>query len=574
MNEKYIFYDARPYNNVKEIINDAVRKYPTNTAFKIKKNKGKEVSYRTISYKEMGKELNYLGTALIKMGLKDERIAIIGKNRYEWGLSYISVLNGVGIAVPLDKALPEQEIILSLQRSKAKAIIFEEKLIETMKKIREEKLTDITTYICMDEIDDPSFIKMKDLLKDGKKEIEAGNKKYIDAKIDNDKMSAIVFTSGTTSLAKAVMLSHKNIASNVYALNSMVDFRSTDVNFVLLPLHHTFGSTGLILLLSKGACNVFCDGLRYIQDNLKEYKVSTFICVPLILEAMHKRIMAEVKKQKKEGLIKFAKVISKFLLIFHIDIRRKLFKEIIDNFGGNMRLVVSGAAKIEKQVAKDFNAFGIQTIQGYGLTETSPVISGENVDHIKYGSVGFPMCNLEVKISEPNEKGIGEIIAKGPSVMLGYYDNEEATNEVLKDGWFYTGDIGYIDKKGYIYITGRKKNVIVLKNGKNVYPEEIEVLINELPYIIESMVFGYPKDDDLIVTAKIVYNKDYINKLYPKMSKEDLEEMVWKDIKEINKSLVIYKHIKKIIVTDEEMIKTTTAKVKRYQEIEKTLKNQ
>ena len=573
MNEKYIFYDARPYNNVKEIINDAVRKYPTNTAFKIKKNKGKEVSYRTISYKEMGKELNYLGTALIKMGLKDERIAIIGKNRYEWGLSYISVLNGVGIAVPLDKSLPEQEIILSLQRSKAKAIIFEEKLIETMKKIREEKLTDITTYICMDEIDDPSFIKMKDLLKDGKKEIEAGNKKYIDAKIDNDKMSAIVFTSGTTSLAKAVMLSHKNIASNVYALNSMVDFRSTDVNFVLLPLHHTFGSTGLILLLSKGACNVFCDGLRYIQDNLKEYKVSTFICVPLILEAMHKRIMAEVKKQKKEGLIKFAKVISKFLLIFHIDIRRKLFKEIIDNFGGNMRLVVSGAAKIEKQVAKDFNAFGIQTIQGYGLTETSPVISGENVDHIKYGSVGFPMCNLEVKISEPNEKGIGEIIAKGPSVMLGYYDNEEATNEVLKDGWFYTGDIGYIDKKGYIYITGRKKNVIVLKNGKNVYPEEIEVLINELPYIIESMVFGYPKDDDLTVTAKIVYNKDYINKLYPKMSKEDLEEMVWKDIKEINKSLVIYKHIKKIIVTDEEMIKTTTAKVKRYQEIEKT-KNQ
>lgn len=571
MDSKHVFYQTKPYNNVKEIMNDAIRQYKNNVAFKIKIKKDDKTTYRNIKYKELGDEINYLGTALIKLGLKDERIAIIGKNRYEWGMSYISILNGVGIAVPLDKGLPDQEIISSLQRSKAKAIIFEEKNIDIMKKIREDKLTEISTYICMDDIEDPSFIKLKDLLKDGKKEIEKGNKKYINAKIDNDKMSAIIFTSGTTSLSKAVMLSHRNIASNVYGLNTMVDFRPTDVNFVLLPLHHTFGSTGLILLLNNGACNVFCDGLRYIQENLKEYKVTTFIGVPLILESIHKKIMAQVKKQKKEKLIKFAKIISNFLLFFHIDIRRKLFKEIISNLG-DMRLIVSGAAKIDKQVAKDFNAFGIQTIQGYGLTETSPVLSGENVDHIKYGSVGFPLCNVEIKVNEPNDKGIGEIIAKGPNVMLGYYDNEEATNEVLKDGWFYTGDLGYISKSGHVFITGRKKNVIVLKNGKNVYPEELEVLISKLPYVKENMVFGYPKDDDYIITAKIVYDKDYIDNNFPNISKEDLEKRIWEDIKTINSSLTNFKHIKKLIVTDEEMIKTTTAKVKRYQEIEKTLK--
>lgn len=569
---KNVFYESKEYNDVKEVINDAIEKFPNNNAFIVKIKEDKNVRYRNITYKEFGEDLKSLGTALIQLGLKNERIAIISKNRYEWGLSYISVLNGVGIAVPLDKGLSEQEIILSLQRSKAKAIIFDKDFLEIMEKIRKEKLTEVSTFICMDEIENNTFLKMSDLLLEGKKELENGNREYIDAKIDNEKMSIILFTSGTTSLAKAVMLSHKNIASNIYAMNAMVDFKSTDINFVLLPLHHTFGSTGLILLLNNGACNVFCDGLRHIQENMKEYGVSTFIGVPLILEAMHKKIMLQVEKEKKEKIIKFGKIISNTLLKLNIDIRRKIFKQIIDNLGGKIRLIVSGAAGIDKEVAKDFNAFGIQTIQGYGLTETSPVLCGENVDHIKLGSVGLPMCNDEIKIDSPNEKGIGEIIAKGPNIMLGYYDNEEATQEVLKDGWFYTGDLGYIDKKGYVYITGRKKNVIVLKNGKNVYPEELELLINKLPYVAESMVFGYPKEDDLIVTAKIVYNKEYVKNNYANMESKELEEMIWKNIKEINSNIPTYKHIKKIIVTDEEMIKTTTAKVKRYQEIEKTIK--
>ena len=433
--------------------------------------------------------------------------------------------------------------------------------------------TQLKEYICMDNVEENRFKKMNELLLLGKQEMLNGNNEYLNAEIDNNAISIVLFTSGTTSLAKAVMLSHKNIASNIYALTSAEKIYDTDVNIAFLPFHHTFGSTGLTFFLSCGAKNVFCDGLRHIAQNLKEYKVSVFVCVPLILEAMHKKIMQEIEKQGKTKKVKFAMKISNFLLKFGIDIRRKIFKDVLNNLGGNLRFVVSGAAAIDKNVAKDFNAFGILTVQGYGLTETSPVLCAENAKSIRYGSVGFPVCNVEVKIDNPNEKGIGEVIAKGPNVMAGYYENEEATNETLIDGWFHSGDLGYIDKDGYVFITGRKKNVIVLKNGKNVYPEELEVLINNLTYVEESMVFGMPKDDDLVLSAKIVYNKDYIKDTYPNITKEELEKIIWEDIKAINKTLTNYKHIKNIIITDEPMIKTTTAKIKRFQEIEAITKN-
>lgn len=567
-------YKNKEYNNIREVINDAIENFPDNNAFTIKYKNEKEVTYRYVTYKEFGEEINALGTALISLGLKNKRIAVIGKNRYEWALGYLSTLNGVGIVVPLDKGLPEQEIILSLQRSKADAVIFEESFADTMQKIRQEKQTEVTTFISMDSSTKYGFLSIDSLIKKGKKLLEKGNREYIDSEIDNDAMSIILFTSGTTSLAKAVMLSHRNIASNISAMNAMVDFRSTDVNIAFLPFHHTFGSTCLLMMLNSGVNNVFCDGLRHVQENLKEYKVSVFVCVPLILEAMHKKIMQTVKKQGKDKVVQTGKKISNSLLKVGIDVRRKLFKEIIDNLGGALRLVISGAAAINKQVAEDFNSFGITTIQGYGLTETSPVLCGENYKNIRYGSVGLPLYNIELKIDEPNESGIGEIIAKGPSVMLGYYNNKEETDKVLKDGWFHTGDLGYIDKDDYLFVTGRKKNVIVLKNGKNIYPEELEVLISKLPYVEECMAFGYPKDDDLIVSAKIVYNKDYVQENYKDISKEEFEKVVWEDIKEINNTLTNYKHIKKIIVTDEPMIKTTTAKIKRFEEIKKILNEQ
>ena len=559
-------YEMKEFKNIKEIIDNSAKLYSNNNAFIIKEKNGKKVNYKNITYKEFKEQINYLGTSLINLGLKGKRVAIIGKNRYEWALTYFAVLCGVGITVPLDKGLREEELISCLVRSKADCIVFEKEYLDIMKIAQKDKNVKVKKYICMDDIKEDGVDNLNNLLKKGKELLKKGNKEYIKAVIDEEKMATIIFTSGTTSASKAVMLSHKNIVSNIVDMSYVEYADSTDVNMAFLPFHHTFGSTGLLFFLSHGSTNVFCDGLRHIQSNLKEYKVTVFVCVPLLLETMYKKIMAQVEKEGKTKLIKFGVKISRFLLKFGIDIRRKLFKEIIDNLGGKLRFIVSGASAIDRKVAEGFNDFGILTVQGYGLTETSPVLAAENIKTIKYGSVGIPMLNVDIKIDNPNEEGIGEIIAKGPNVMLGYYENQEATNEVLKDGWFYTGDLGYIDKDGFIFITGRKKNVIVLKNGKNIFPEELEALITTLPYVEENMVFGKPKDDDLLLSVKVVYNEEYVKEKYPEMSEEDLKAMIWNDIKEINKKLPNYKHIKNLIVTNEPMIKTTTAKIKRFEE--------
>ena len=567
---KQKLYDAPRYRDLKEMIEDCVRKYKDKTAFIIKHKHDKKVEYKYITYQKMKDDIDALGTALIQLGLKDKRIAIIAKNRYEWCISYLATMNGVGIVVPLDKSLPDNEIGDSLRRSRADAVIFESKYLKVMENIKEKHNNDVKQYICMDKVSKQDMEDMEDVLEIGRKALKEGERNFLDATINAEEMRVILFTSGTTSLSKAVMLSHKNIVENIYALTCIVKVYDTDVSLAFLPLHHTFGATGFLFFLSNGAAAAFCDGIKYIQSNLKEYKISIFVCVPLLLEMMYKKINKEVERQGKTKILKLGRKISNFLLHLGIDIRRKLFKEVLDQLGGNLRLAVSGAAAIDKEVAKGFNEMGIEAIQGYGLTETAPVLTAENDEHIRFGSVGFPLLNVEVAIDNPNEKGIGEVKAKGPNVMLGYYEMPKETKEVLKDGWFYTGDLGYIDKDGYLFITGRKKNVIVLKNGKNIYPEELEVLINNLPYVVESMAFGYPKDDDLLLSAKIVYNEEYLKEILPEANEEEIKEYVWKDIKEkINKGMPNYKHIKKIIVTTEPMIKTTTQKVKRFEEIKK-----
>ena len=556
------YYETTHFQNLKELTNECTTKFKNNVAFMVKNKKGE---IKNITYVEFKKDIDGLGTELINMGLKGKRIAIIANNCYEWVVSYLAVMNGVGIVVPLDKGLPTEEIVMSLERSKADAVIYDEKHIENMKIVK-EKNQKIKHYISIGKVEDSNY-EFRKLITKGKESIKKGNKEYIDAEIADTEMGAIIFTSGTTSKSKAVMLSHRNIAENVYSLNCREKIYDTDVSLAFLPLHHTFGSTAMLFFLSNGAANAFCEGLRHIQKNMKEFKVSVFVGVPLLLEGMHKKIMQEVEKQGKTKLIKTMQKVTGGLNKIGIDIRRKVFKTIIDSLGGHVRFVVSGAAAIDKQVAKDFNSFGILTVQGYGLTETAPVLAAEDEKNIKYGSIGLPMENVEIKINNPNEEGIGELIAKGPNVMLGYYEDEEATNEVLKDGWFYTGDLGYKDKDGFIFITGRKKNVIVLKNGKNIYPEEIELQVNNLRYVAESMVFGTPKGDDLTLSAKIVYSTEYEE--FKTMSKEEIEQKIWEDIKALNQGFPNYKHIKKIIVTDEPMVKTTTQKIKRFEEIKK-----
>ena len=563
-----ILRQATKFENIKEIIYNSVKMYPNHVAFVTKKIKEKGIEYKNTTYKKMLDEINALGTALYKLGLKEKRIAICGRNRYEWAISHLSCLLGGMISVPLDKELQVEELEDSLVRSKADAIVFDEKYEEKINTIKENGKTQIKVFICMSKFKD--FINVPDLIEEGTEIIKSGNREYIDCEIDSHAMSILLFTSGTTSRSKAVMLSQYGIAVNVYDMQLVEDIRDTDVNIAFLPFHHIFGSTCMIVMLACGVKTVFTDGLRYIQKNLKEYKVTVFVGVPILVDKMYENIEKELAKQNKTKLIEFAKALSNVLLKLHIDIRRKLFKQVIDGLGGEMRFVISGGAPLDKRTEKGFNDLGIKMVQGYGLTETSPVIAAENFKQVKYGSVGIPLKDVQVEIVNKDDKGIGEIRVKGPNVMLGYYENEEATKEVLEDGWFYTGDLGYIDKKGFLFITGRQKDMIVLKNGKKVFPEELETLVNRIYEVEESFVFGMPEEDDsskIKVAIKVVYNKDKVKEKYGDISKDDLYKKIWAQIKEVNKTLPPYKYIKHMILTDKPLIKTTTQKIKRKEEI-------
>lgn len=562
------------FNNIKELIYNSAKIYENNIAFIVKHQEGKNKTYENITYKMLLEQINALGTKLYDMELKNKRIAILGRNRYEWALGHLTSLLGGIVSIPLDKDLQIDELENSLIRSKADAIYFDEKYIEKIEEIKSRNTTNLKQYICMSKMS--GYDDIHTLKEEGQKLLEKGNKEYISAKIDENAMNILLFTSGTTSKSKAVMLSQKNIASNVYAMQRVEDIRSTDSNLAFLPMHHIFGSTCLIMMLSCGVRNSFPDGLRYVSQNLKEYEVSVFVGVPLLVEAIYNRVVKEIEKQGKTKLIKNAIKISNFLLKFHIDIRRKLFKQIIDQLGGKMRFVISGGAPLDPKIQKGFIDLGIDMVQGYGLTETSPVIAAENMYKSKTGSIGVPMENVTVEIVNKDDNGIGELRAKGPNVMLGYYENEEETKNVLKDGWFYTGDLGYIDKEGFIFITGRQKNMIVLKNGKKIFPEEIETLVNRIDLVEECMVFGMPDEvdkNDVKLSVKVVYNKDEIKQKYGDISLDEIRDIIWNRIKnEVNTTVPRYKHIMNMILTDKELIKTTTKKVKRNEELKEILK--
>ncbi len=565
-------FEAEEFKSVKDIIYNSAKVFKDQIAFVIKHKENDGVKYENVTYKRLLEDINKLGTAFYSMKLLGKRIAIIGKNRYEWVLAHLANLLGGIISVPLDKDLQYEELENSLIRSKADCIVFDEKLTENVDKIKEEGRTNLTDYICMSPI--KGYCSIGELVDKGQKLLDSGKKDYINYQVDENAMSILLFTSGTTAKSKAVMLSQRNIASNIYAMRVAEDIRPTDTNIAFLPFHHIFGSTCMVMMLASGVKTVFPDGLRYIKQNLNEYKVTLFVGVPVLVEAIYKTIMKEIEKQGKTKLIKVATVISNILLKLHIDIRRVLFKQVIDALGGELRFVISGGAPADAKIAKGFNDLGIKTVQGYGLSETAPVIAAENDKIMKPGSVGVPMINDEVKIVNKDEKGIGEITVKGPNVMLGYYEMPELTKEVLKDGWFYTGDLGYLDKKGVLYITGRNKNLIVLKNGKKVFPEELETLVNRIDLVEESMVFGMPDADDendIMLSVKVFYNKEVALEKYAEKSEEELYKIIWEKIKELNKTFPRYKHIQKLILSSEELIKTTTKKVKRQEEMKKIL---
>ena len=566
---------VKEFKDIKELIYNSAKIYANNIAFIVKHQEGKNKTYENITYKMLLGHINALGTKLYNMGLKNKRIAILGRNRYEWALGHLTTLLGGIVSIPLDKDLQIDELENSLIRSKADAIYFDEKYIEKIEEIKSRNTTNVKKYICMSKM--AGYDDIYSLKEEGQKLLEEGNKEYISAKIDENAMNILLFTSGTTSKSKAVMLSQKNIASNIYAMQRVEDIRSTDSNLAFLPMHHIFGSTCLIMMLACGVRTSFPDGLRYVAQNLKEYEVSVFVGVPLLVEAIYNKVVKEIDKQGKTKLIKNAIRVSNFLLKFHIDIRRKLFKQIIDQLGGKMRFVISGGAPLDPKIQKGFIDLGIDMVQGYGLTETSPVIAAENMYKSRTGSIGIPMENVTIEIVNKDDNGIGELRAKGPNVMLGYYENEEETKNVLKDGWFYTGDLGYIDKDGFIFITGRQKNMIVLKNGKKIFPEEIETLVNRIDLVEECMVFGMPDEkdkNDVKLSVKVVYNKDEVKQKYGDISFEEIRDIIWDRIKnEVNTTVPRYKHIMNMILTDKELIKTTTKKVKRNEELKEILRH-
>ena len=561
------------FTDLKDMLNQTGEVYGDRPAYIFKtEEKGK---FRTITHKEFRENINSLGTTLIQMGLKDKRIALISENRYEWELSYLAVASGVGVIVPLDKALPDNELESLILRSQVEAIIYSSKYDVIMNTLREKKNTNLKYFISMDlEENTQGIYAEKALVEKGKKLLTDGNKTYIDAKIDSEKMGIMLFTSGTTAMSKAVMLSHKNLVTNVMDIIQRFDLTDEDRFLSFLPLHHVFECTvGFLYPISIGGSIAFCEGVKHMAENIKEFEITAMISVPAVFDIIYRKVMKTIEKKGKLANLEKGKKVSQFLLKMKIDLRKQLFKEVHESLGPKLKLVVTGGAALDPETEKGFNDLGFDVEQGYGLTETAPVIAAETPKCRRLGSIGKKFPSVEVKIDDPDEEGIGELMAKGPSIMLGYYENEEATKSALEfDGWFHTGDLARIDKDGFIYISGRKKSVIVLNNGKNVFPEEIETLLNKVEGIKETFVFEKKEDDgDVKVCVEIVYDKELIKELYNIEGEENIKEFLWDKVKEVNKLMPKYKYVREMVITEEPLIKTTTLKIKRHEELKKVL---
>jgi len=565
--KKIPYYEVREIKNIKELVNGSCELYADRTAYLVKR--GGQEEYQPIKYAQVKDDVDALGTALIDLGLKGKRIAVIGENRYEWAICYLAVITGVGVVVPLDRQLPEQEISNCVKRSEVSAILYSSKLEDSINKLF-PTFENVEKYVCFDDINDNgNFMSLSKLITYGKKLLADGNKDFINAEINNEEMAEMLFTSGTTSEPKVVMLSHKNICFNIYEQCKMLMVTPDDVFLSVLPIHHTYECTcGFLTPLYRGAAVAYCEGLRHIQKNMQQSKVSIFLGVPLIFETLYKKVWAGIEKQGKTKLVKTMIKITNAFGKFGVPLKKKLFKEIHEQLGGNIKVLIAGAAAIDPEVSKGFRDLGILAVQGYGLSECAPIVAlNRDVDY-KDDAAGLPLPSEEVKIDNPNEEGVGEIIVKGDHVMLGYYKNDEENKKALKDGWFYTGDLGFIDEDGFIHITGRKKNVIITKNGKNIYPEELETILVRNDYIKECMVYGKDDKDDVKLAAEIVLDNEFVEEKFKDNPKtpEELKQIVWEEIKKINSEFVVYKHIKEINIRDTEFKKTTTMKIKRYLE--------
>ena len=561
---KDVLYQMRYINDLRDMVHSSAEMFGDKTSFLVKDKPRGE--YRPITFNQLKSDIDHLGTKLVEMGLKDKKVAIIGENSYKWVVTYLAVTNGTGVIVPLDKELTGIEIRNLLERAKVDAIVFsgkmKKKLIADI-----EAVGGIDIKIDMDaKEDEEGIIRWDSLLEEGKALLDGGDKSFVEAVIDREAMCTLLFTSGTTGQSKGVMLSHKNISANVYNMSKYVNIR-TGGGLSVLPMHHTYELTcHVFTAIYQGVFVAICEGLRYIQPNLKESGASVMLGVPIVFETMHKKVWKQAEASGAADKMKKMMALSRRTKMFNQPkVMRKVFDKIHSSLGGNIDLFIAGGAAINPDVIRDYEALGIPMIQGYGMTENAPIIAVNKDYYSKADSVGMPLPGTEVKIIDQDEEGVGEIIVKGPSVMIGYYDNPEATEEVLKDGWLYTGDYGRFDDEGFLYLCGRKKFVIVTKNGKNIFPEEIEALLMEEPFIEEVLVYGTvdKSDGDVIVRAEVFPNYDALKEQLGEITEDGIKDAIKACIENVNDKMPTYKRVKRFKLREEEFEKTSTRKIKR-----------
>ena len=560
-------YEVTQVNDLRDVIKNRVKNFPENPVFLHKEKKGGE--FVPVSTEKYDHDIDSLGTAFMHYVPKGSRIAILAETRYEWYVTYLATTNGTGCVVPLDKELPNDEVLGMLDRAEVDILVFSGSKKDVVDYVY-GKASSVKYYISMDDTTDDRFISYSKFIAEGEKLLSDGDKTFVEATIDPEEMTILLFTSGTTSKSKAVMLCQRNICANLMAMFSMLYIDKNDVFMSVLPLHHTYECTcGFLGQIYRGTTVAICEGLRYITTNIKEAKPTAILMVPVMLEMFYKGIQKKLNSDPKMAKkLKTGIKLSRFLLKFKIDVRKKLFAQLHETFGGRMRLIILGGAPVNPEMLKFFQDIGFICLQGYGLTECAPILALNRDVDFNDRAAGLPLPCCEVKVLEPDQDGIGEFIAKGDNIFLGYFNDPENTAAALdSDGWYHTGDLGYIDKDGFCIITGRKKNVIIAKNGRNVFPEEIEYLLSLNPYVAESVVSGVHDDakDDILITATIFPDMEKIEETLGKEAKEeDIIKLLESVVFEVNSKLENYKKIKKVQYRSTEFEKNTSKKIKRY----------
>lgn len=592
--DKYWFNDIRPITTLKELLYGSVELYEDRPAFWVKKKKGEP--YEAITYGLLKHDVEALCAQLHAMGLSNERIGVIGQGCYEWIVTYLAVVIGGGVVVPLDKELEPAALQNVLRTAQCRTVFYTSDLAGRFRKIE-----GIDNHVIMQfygDRTDPAVpliseeasgapdeteagraaghytqYTWKELAGAGENLIRRGGFRYGKDPEQEDTMSVLLFTSGTTGNPKGVMLSQRNITANIMDTCRIANIHPTDKTLSILPIHHTYECTfGMLLVLYRGASTAFCEGLKYITKNMEEAGNSVFIAVPLVLEMIYEKIWKQAKKQGKDGMLRRAIRINNKSKALGIDMSRMLFRQIHQQLGGNLRMIITGAAALSPSVFRGFEDLGIKVLQGYGLTECTPLVSGTPESakerYRKAGSVGVAVASGEFRVENPDENGIGEIYFRGPNVMLGYYNMPEETEKVLKDGWFATGDLGFTDREGWLYLTGRQKNVIVTKSGKNIYPEEIEEVLNRLSFITECMVYGQKRDNEDIVAVQVLPDLEKIQEELGYLPDEnELYRLIKNAVNEANMSLTSYKRVKEVIIRKEDFVRTSTKKIRRQDNI-------